>query len=384
MPTYKVTERFVLHVGYSCNERCEFCYYLEDLKNNTAKDATTAENKAKIDLARRFGRRAIDISGGEPTIRKDLPELISYCRRNGFHTVTVITNGLKTADPEYCGTLKEAGLTEALFSIHSHSAEIHDKLTHVPGSFDRLMRSAENFSALGLPFRINTVVTNENYRYVGDFLAMTHRFRPATLNLIVFNPSETAASLDRDSSVRFSDYRLIGDAISSALDEWKSRFGIINVRFLPFCFLEKHPECVRTQWQKVHEDQEWDPILNVAFQKGWPAAAASVLAGAFMPWNSPRYRAADAYTLFNKWLSNFRMKLYYRQGSLCRECSLSPICTGVQKDYVKKFGFPEVKPFRLGKKIADPLHFCSSLGSIFQSLRKPGEPGITGGNDVKD
>ncbi len=369
MRTYKVTDRFVLHVGYSCNERCEFCYYLEDLKNGSATDATTAQNKARIDLATRLGRRAIDISGGEPTIRKDLPELISYCREKGFRAITVITNGLKTADPEYCLALKEAGLTEALFSIHSHSAETHDKLTHVPGSFDRLMRSVENFTRLGMPFRINTVVTNENYRHVSDFLEMTHHFKPLTLNLIVFNPSETAARLSRDSSIRFSDYHLIGDAISNALDNWKDKFNIVNVRFLPFCFLKKHPECIRTQWQKVHEDQEWDPILNVAFQKGWPAALGASLAGAFMPWNAPRYRCADLYTFLNKTLSNFRMKLYYRQDAACGNCALSPICTGVQRDYVAKFGFPEFSPFP-GPKIYDPLHFNGRQEQIFQSLRK--------------
>lgn len=369
METYKVTDRFVLHVGYSCNERCEFCYYLDDLKKGRAKDASTAANKRKIATAAAFGKKAIDISGGEPTIRQDLPELIAYCREKGIDSVTIITNGLRTADLEYCRALKDAGLTEGLFSIHSHSAEIHDRLTNVPGSFDKLMRSVENFRALGLPVRVNTVVNKENYRYVGKFLEMISAYKPGAVNLILFNPSETASMLSVDNAVRISDYQVIGDEISAALDAWKEKIGVVNVRFLPFCCLRKHPDCIRTEWQKVHEDQEWDPILLVAFQKNWAASIASVLAGFFVPWNAPVYRSHDLLTFFNKRLSAFRMKLYYRQGQPCAGCSLKAICTGVQRDYVAKFGFPDFKPFQLPEKVVDPLHFVKKLGANFASLR---------------
>jgi len=369
METYKVTKRFVLHVGYSCNERCEFCYYLDDLKKGRIKDGTTAQNKRKIAIAAAFGKTAIDISGGEPTIRPDLPELISYCREKGFRDITIITNGQRTADPAYCRTLKEAGLTEGLFSIHSHSAEIHDGFTHVPGSFERINRSVENFRAAGLQVRVNTVVNSENYKYLDQFFELVHKYQPRTVNLILFNPSETASKLSKDNAIRISDYQIIGDAVSAALDKWKEKIGIVNVRFLPFCFLRKHPDCIRTEWQKVHEDQEWDPILLVAFQKNWPAAIASTLAGFFTQWNVPAYRSGDFLTYLNKKLSGFRMKLYYRQGAPCRNCSLSPICTGLQRDYVGKFGFPDVEPFRLPGKVHDPLHFVKGLKDIFASLR---------------
>ncbi len=369
METYKVTDRFVLHVGYSCNERCEFCYYLEDLKKGRIKDGTTAQNKRKIAIAAAFGKTAIDISGGEPTIRPDLPELISYCREKGFRDITIITNGQRTADPAYCATLKEAGLTEGLFSIHSHSAEIHDGFTHVPGSFERINRSVENFRAAGLQVRVNTVVNSENYKYLNDFFELVHKYQPKAVNLILFNPSETAANLSKDNAIRISNYQIIGDAVSAALDNWKEKIGIVNVRFLPFCFLRKHPDCIRTEWQKVHEDQEWDPILLVAFQKNWPASIASTLAGFFTPWNTPDYHSADLLTFLNKKLSAFRMKLYYRQGAPCKECSLSPICTGLQRDYVNRFGFPDVKPFSTGDKVGDPLHFVKGLKGIFASLR---------------
>ncbi len=368
MTIYKVTERFVLHVGYSCNERCDFCYYLQELKNHTTKDWSTEENKKRITLAYKWGKREIDFSGGEPTIRKDLPQLITFAKDIGFSTINVITNGIICSKLDYCRTLQEAGLTEGLFSIHSHSPKIHDSLTHVRGSHDKVMRSLDNFHKLGLKYRVNTVITSYNYSYLNSFFEQLTPYHPATINLIVFNPSETATQVSSESSIRISDYRVIGDAISNALDIWKKHFKIINVRFLPFCFLPNHLDCIRTQWQKFHEDQEWDPILNVGLQKGWFAAIASILAGSFLPTFTPSYSCINIQTRLCKLLSNFRMRLYYRQNSVCKKCAAGPICTGVQRDYVAKYGYPEFVPLQ-GEKIQDPLHFCKRYPEIFKSLR---------------
>jgi len=358
MPHYEVTDRFVLHAGYACNARCAFCYYLEDLRRGKVRNFTTEQNKRKIRFAYALGKRAIDISGGEPTIRKDLPELIRYCRQLGYTTINVITNGISTSHAAYCEKLKDSGLTEALFSIHSHDASVHDSLTGVAGSYQKIISSINNFIRLGIPFRINTVITNKNYTDINSFLESVCPFQPGAVNLIVFNPSETAVHVEKNDTVRFSDYQVIGDAVSQALDTWKDRFTMINVRFLPFCFLRKHPDAVRTQWQKFHEAQEWDPFLNILFQKGVVRALAAVLAGVVCPGNTPRFTFKKIDTLLGKLASNFRMKYYYKQNADCRRCDVSPICTGLQKDYVKKYGFPRMAPLTVANaKITDPLFF---------------------------
>lgn len=353
-----MTDRFVLHAGYACNARCAFCYYLKDLRSGTARNFTTGHNKKKIRFAHALGKRAIDISGGEPTIRRDLPELLSFCRQTGYTTINIITNGIVTSSAAYCETLKHSGLTEALFSIHSHDAALHDSLTGVAGSYRKIIQSIENFSALGIPVRINTVITNKNYGEIERFLESVHAWQPETVNLIVFNPSETAVHVEKNGPVRFSDYQVIGDAVSSALDVWKDRFSMINVRFLPFCFLRRHPDAIRTQWQKFHEAQEWDPFLNVLFQKGAVKALAALSAGIFCPGNTPKFSFRRFDTLLGRLLSNFRIKYYYRQNEECGRCDVSPICTGFQKDYVKKYGFPGNTRLTVANtKITDPLFF---------------------------
>ena len=221
------------------------------------------------------------------------------------------------------------------------------------------------------------MINNHNYQYLDDFFETIKPYKALTVNLLVFNPSETTVKIDKsDSVVRFSDYQIIGDAISSALDHWKSSCNIINVRFLPFCFLKKHPETIRTQWQKFHEDQEWDPILTIGLQKGFAVAFVSVLGGLFYSrHNIPKYQAANYWTTLNRLVSAFRIRKYsYKQNQICKnKCSLSPICTGVQKDFVKQFGFPEFHPVILeneDEKICDPLYFMKEQTNIVKSLKE--------------
>lgn len=370
MLSHLVTKRFVLHVGYDCNERCRFCYYVDDLNNNRTTNWTTAEVKRRLLFGRRMGKIAVDFSGGEPTIRQDIFELIRYARKLGYTTINLITNGLRASNKEFCQQLVEAGLNDVLFSIHSPQEREHDYLTSVKGSFKKVIQSLENMKALGMNSRVNYVVSNVNYQSLARMFGLLLPYSVAAVNLIVFNPSETTIVLPDDEGVRIDDYWTISREIKSVLDIYKNRFDTINVRFLPFCLLPGHEDVIRTQWQKLYEDQEWDPFMNIALQKGILAAWGSFAAGLFLyPFYTPRSGYRDMYTWFNEVISTFRVKIYYRQLPACRECSLRKICPGLPVDYVRRFNKTELKPYRLGGIIEDPLNFCQAKTKNFESLR---------------
>ena len=368
-----VTERVVLHVGYACNLRCRFCYYIEDLEKGQTKDWTTAQLKRRLRIARRLGKTAVDFTGGEPSIRRDILELISYARSIGYVDINMITNGLRLRDPEFCEQLVDAGLNDLLFSIHSPYEEEHDYLTRVKGSHRKIFQAMENMQALGVRFRANSVVSNINYQHVDDLFELLFPYSVKALNLIVFNPSETTVSLPDDDGNRIEDYWTISREIGAVLDRYKDQFETVNVRFLPFCLLPGHEDVIRTQWQKLYEDQEWDPFLNIAFQKGYWAAFGAFLAGLpLYPFSTPKFGRRDVYTWFNEVISTFRMKLYYRQPDPCKRCSLRKICTGLPADYVKRFNKTELKSYDLGATVEDPLYFCRDKRENFKSLRKAG------------
>lgn len=370
VPQRIVTRRVVLHVGYRCNLRCRFCYYLEDLEKGQTRDWTTEDLKCRLRIARRLGRTAVDLTGGEPSIRKDILELIRYARDIGYTDVNMITNGLRLEDPSVCEELVAAGLNDVLFSIHSPLAEEHDYLTRVKGSHRRILRAVQNMQALGVRGRVNSVISNINYRRVDQLFELLQPYSVAAVNLIVFNPSETTVSLPEDDGTRIEDYWTISREISAALDVYKAAFETVNVRFLPFCLLPGHEDTIRTQWQKLYEDHEWDPFLNICYQKGYWAGLGAFFAGLpLYPWVAPHFGQRDAYTRFNEIISSFRVKLYYRQLAPCQRCSLRRICTGLPVDYVRRFNQTDLRPYDLGTVIQDPLRFCRHKLASFESLR---------------
>jgi MoaA/NifB/PqqE/SkfB family radical SAM enzyme len=368
-----VTKRVVLHVGYACNLRCRFCYYIEDLETGKTKDWTLAALKRRLRVARRLGKTAVDLTGGEPSIRPDIFELIAFARSIGYTDVNMITNGLKLSDLDFCEKLVRAGLTDVLFSIHSPLEAEHDYLTRVNGSYRKCFRAVENMQQVGVQGRVNSVVSNINYMHVDQFLELLLPYSPAAVNLIVFNPSETTVSLPDDEGTRIEDYWTVSTEIGAALDACKSRFERINVRFLPFCLLPGHEDVIRTQWQKMYEDQEWDPFLNISFQKGYWAALGAFFAGIVLyPFLTPKFGKRDGYTLFNEIITTFRTQVYYRQPGPCKRCSLAKICPGLPVDYVKRFNKTELKPYMLGAVVEDPLFYCRGQSTNFESLRRSG------------
>ena len=365
-----VTKRVVLHVGYACNLRCQFCYYIEDLERGQTEDWSTEQLKRRLRLARRLGKTALDLTGGEPSIRPDIFELIAYAKSIGYTDVNMISNGLKLSKAPFCEELVEAGLNDVLFSLHSPDAAEHDLLTRVRGSHARLMKAMANMRAQGVSGRVNTVVSNINYKRTAQLLELLVPYSPAAVNLIVFNPSETARSCTGSDATRIEDYWAISTEIGSALDKYKDQFPTVNVRFLPFCLLPGYEGTIRTQWQKMYEDQEWDPFLNISFQKGYWQAFGAFAAGLFLyPGFTPKFGRRDAYTLFNEMITTFRIKLYYRQLEPCRRCALRRICTGLPVDYVKRFNKTQLRAYESDAVIDDPLHFCQDKADTFERLR---------------
>lgn len=366
----EVTRRFVLQVGFSCNARCIFCYYHEALKKGKVRNYTTKEIKTKLRKSIKLGKNMVDISGGEPTIRKDIFDIISYAKKIGYKKVCIITNGILLSNKKLCYMLIDAGIDEILFSLHSPHEKEHDWLTQVPGSYRKLISSLRNMYEINPDIiRINSTISGSNYNSLNDFFKLIRLYNPKEVNLLLLNPSND--TLKSQKNVYINDYNAISGRILESIDRFSKSFRKINIRWLPFCLLKGHEEKIRTRWQKVYEDNEWDPYLNIKFNKGLAAVITSFIFGVILyPFNTPKYGKRNLYTLFNEILTTFRVFYYNKHLKECKTCSLRKICPGLPRDYIKHFGTNETKlfPYHLDKTINDPLYFCKDKGA-FECLR---------------
>lgn len=91
-----------LKVGFSCNNNCRFC--VQGNKRKKYGDKSTAELKKLLRKGAKGHDRLI-LTGGEPTIREDLPELVGFAKEIGFKQIQIQTNGRRFAYRDFCEEL---------------------------------------------------------------------------------------------------------------------------------------------------------------------------------------------------------------------------------------------------------------------------------------
>ncbi len=143
-----------------CNLKCVHCYaQAKDIEFEN--ELSTEEGKALIDDLASFGSPVILFSGGEPTLRKDLPELAAYARKKGMRAV-ISTNGT-LIDRNMAKKLKDVGLSYVGVSLDG-TRETNDKFRGMRGAFDAALRGLHNCQEEGIKVGLRFTINKQNVR----------------------------------------------------------------------------------------------------------------------------------------------------------------------------------------------------------------------------
>ena len=117
----------LLEVTSRCDLACPVCYASA---SRHGADASRAEIEGWLDaLVEAGGRVHIQLSGGEPTARDDLPQIVALARARGFEFVQLNTNGVRIArEPAYLAALAEAGLDCVFLQFDGVTDAVHQRL----------------------------------------------------------------------------------------------------------------------------------------------------------------------------------------------------------------------------------------------------------------
>ena len=145
--------------AWHCNQKCLHCYAAGQPLSDTP-ELTTAQWKEILAKLRAANVPQVTFTGGEPTLRADLVELVEVAQ---WFVTRLNTNG-RLLTPELCRRLYEASLDSVQVTLYSHDPAIHNALVGAEG-FDDTVAGIKNAVAAGLSVSVNTPLCSLNEDY---------------------------------------------------------------------------------------------------------------------------------------------------------------------------------------------------------------------------
>ena len=179
-------KRYWLRIANVCNQKCIFCL---DSDNHIGTFNSFENITHEMKLAYEQGATRIIISGGEASIHPQFISIIAFAKQLGFQKIQTITNGRMFVYPSFTKDVIDAGLTEATFSIHGHTAQLHDMLTATKGAFVQAIQGLENILATNqCIINIDICVNKQNYKHIEDIILFFLKYNIYEFDLLHIIP----------------------------------------------------------------------------------------------------------------------------------------------------------------------------------------------------
>ena len=171
--------RMDLAITYRCNNDCAHCY---NARERNFPELHTENWKYIMDRLWTLGVPHIVFTGGEATLRNDLPELIAHAESNGQIT-GLNTNARRLADPKYVQKLVDAGLDHIQITVESCDEQIHDEMMRTKGAFKQTIQGLKNVLDTQLYVMTNTTMLRTNVHRIPDTLDFLAELGVPTIGL---------------------------------------------------------------------------------------------------------------------------------------------------------------------------------------------------------
>jgi radical SAM protein with 4Fe4S-binding SPASM domain len=305
---WKAPPRMDLALTYNCNNNCYFCYTGGPQK---VRELSTAEWKTVMDKLWDSGIPQVVFTGGEPTLRNDLAELVDHAQP---FVTGMITNGRKLATlaPE----LYRLSLDYVQVTLESHLPEVHDRMVGTTGAWQETCDGIRRGIASGLEVVTNTTLTNDNIALFPDLIKTGPSLGLKIMACNTIICSGRGACSKQNNEVPLEELK---STMSQAL-EIADEVGIRLEWYSPTCYKQFNPLefgfgpkfCSAAQYNMTIE-----PDGSVIPCQSWlKEKVGNILTD---PWSS----------IWNHPVSeDFRQKNYLKGKEECAECEYLDQCYG--------------------------------------------------------
>ena len=210
-----------INVTNLCNLTCVYCSY----SSTPGRDEPALDREVitgLLDDAARIGNRVVHFSGGEPVIRRDMPELVAHAAGLGFK-MRMHSNGMLLT-PEKLAQLWAAGLRQVLVSLDGPQHQ-HDWHRRREGLWPKTIAGIRNAVSLGFDVRVNSVATTRNVGEIASLMPLVMELGAATFSVFYMIPVGRGAE-HPELMVAPQRWRAFIDELRDAADEHRPEMDV--------------------------------------------------------------------------------------------------------------------------------------------------------------
>jgi len=164
-----------IDLTYRCNNRCRHCWLWEPQGSSLEKNELAFDEIRSIaDQARAMGCQRWSISGGEPMLRPDFPEIFDYLTHKSVG-YSLNTNGTLIT-PKIAQQLRLKGVK--MVALYGATAKVYDHITRHPGGFEMAMRGFRYLKEAGTGFTVQLIPMRDNWHQWDEMLALAKKLSP--------------------------------------------------------------------------------------------------------------------------------------------------------------------------------------------------------------
>lgn len=160
----------LFEITHRCPCDCIHCL----LVKNPEHELSFEEIINVLDQLRDEGAYELGITGGEPFLRSDLPEILKYARKKQF-VLYLLTTGIFIGKAE-AELLRSVDIQQVEISLLGAHAETHDAVMRHPGAFDKMIRGVELLRELSVKVKFKTTLLKQNWEQLHEMENLAKRY----------------------------------------------------------------------------------------------------------------------------------------------------------------------------------------------------------------
>ena len=192
-------------VTSACNLACKHCRAEAKLTPNKD-ELTSLEGKKLLESIAEVGKPIVIFTGGEPLMREDIFDLISYAKFLGLKPVLSPNGTLITGD--IAKKIKDCGITRISISIDGPDSKSHNEFRGVEGAFEKIIEAISYLKENKIEFQINTTVTKSNLNSFKEIFNLVKELGAVAWHIFLLVPTGRATEI-QDQIISAEEYEKV-------------------------------------------------------------------------------------------------------------------------------------------------------------------------------